>query len=126
MRGSFGQKLKNCPKLPHIRVGLYCKTNGKVSFEKAYSLPDRSSTSLANHSFVSLLNRLANYLSLRNANTVLNYNVNSLFNRKANSLLHRRANSLLLYSAVVCLTAVQFFAFTCNANSLPNRNADFV
>ena len=27
MRGNIGQKLQNCPKLPHIHVGLYTKEN---------------------------------------------------------------------------------------------------
>ena len=37
VRGKFGLKLQNSPKLLHIYASLYCDTNGKVNCEKGYS-----------------------------------------------------------------------------------------
>ena len=38
MRGNFGLKVQNSPKLPQIHARLYCDANKKVNCEKGYSL----------------------------------------------------------------------------------------
>lgn len=41
MRGKFGLKLQNSPKLPHTHCRFYCNANGRLFGDQAIVQPDK-------------------------------------------------------------------------------------